>query len=188
MKPSDAELLSRAAKIRVVVSDIDGVWTDGGMYYSEHGDELKKFNTRDGMGAELLRQAGIPLVMLTTEETEIVAWRARKLKLEDSLYQGVRNKAAKIREIAERYDVELEEIAYIADDINDLEAMRSCGFRATVADGLKSLKEIAHYICNARGGEGALRELVELIVESRAESAQCSQFVPFPAEPSHKLE
>ena len=174
-----AELRKKANKVRIVISDVDGVWTDGGMYYSETGDELKKFNTRDGMGVELLRRAGIPVVILTSEDTLIVTRRAQKLNLEHSLYQGVKDKAAKIREISHERVVAAEEIAYIGDDINDFEAMRGCGLRATVADGSQVLKAIADYICSAKGGEGAFRELAEVILRSRSLQKSQESFDPF---------
>lgn len=162
-----------------MISDIDGVWTDGGMYYSENGDELKKFNTRDGMGVELLRRAGIPVLIITSEDTLIMTRRARKLNIEHSLYQGVKDKAAKVREISIEHRVTADEIAYIGDDINDFDAMRACGLRATVCDGSQVLKAIADYVCLAKGGEGAFRELAEVILRSRSPKTPNESIDPF---------
>ena len=152
--------------IKLLATDVDGVLTDGGMYYSEHGDEIKKFNTRDGKGIELLRQAGIKVVFITSENTQLVKRRAEKLKV-DGLYQGIRDKAAVIQELTAEYGISRREIAYIGDDINDLAVLRAVGLAITVADGLPENKEIADYVTQARGGEGAVREVAMLILAAK---------------------
>lgn len=159
------ELAAKAAKIKLVVTDVDGVWTDGGMYYSETGDELKKFNTRDGMGVELLCRQGIQVAVLTSENTEIVGRRARKLDL-SLVWQGVKDKRAKILEITRELGLGTDETAYIGDDINDIQAIRICGLTATVSDGMECIKEAVDYVCERRGGEGAFREFAELILHA----------------------
>ena len=145
--------------------DVDGVLTDAGMYYSEHGDELKKFNTHDGKGIELLREAGIRTALITSENTQIVERRAAKLKI-DELYQGDKDKLAALRQIISKYGLTYEEVAYIGDDINDVEVMQAVGLAITVADGLPENQRIAHYITQAKGGEGVVREVAMLILEA----------------------
>jgi YrbI family 3-deoxy-D-manno-octulosonate 8-phosphate phosphatase len=158
---------SRIAKIKCVLSDSDGVLTDGGMYYSENGDELKKFNTKDGMGFKLLREAGFITGIITGEDINLVRRRAEKMKVTE-IYIGIQNKIKIIDEICSKYNLEYEEIAYIGDDINDLEVVELVGFGCTVSDGMECLKKVAKYITKAKGGEGAVREVVELIIDARS--------------------
>ena len=155
------------AGIKLLATDVDGVLTDGGMYYSERGDELKKFNTRDGKGIELLRQAGIRVVFITSENTQLVKRRAEKLKV-DALHQGVRDKAAVIQQATAKYGISRQEIAYIGDDVNDLAALQAVGLAVTGADGLPENKDVADYVTQARGGEGAVREVAMLILAAKA--------------------
>lgn len=162
-------LRKRLLKIRLLAVDVDGVLTDGGMYYSEHGDELKKFNTRDGKGIELLRNAGIRTAFITSERTSLVERRAAKLKI-DELHQGVEDKRSVLQQLASKYGLTNDEIAYIGDDINDLDVLREAGLAVTVADGLPENRAIADYVTTAKGGEGAVREVCMLILEARKQS------------------
>lgn len=154
-------------KIKVFLTDVDGVLTDGGMYYGENGVEFKKFNTRDGMGFQLLRQANIKTGIITSETTELVAWRAKKLKL-DFLYQGAAiygGKLAVAQEICKIEGVDLNEIAYIGDDINCFELLSNVGFAACPADAVEKVKSIDKIeILSKKGGEGCVREFIELIL------------------------
>ena len=163
MVKTTGHLREKLAKVKLLAMDVDGVLTDAGMYYSEHGDELKKFNTRDGKGIELLRKAGIKTALITSENTQIVERRAAKLKI-DELYQGVEDKVAALRQVISKYGLTYEEVAYIGDDINDLEAMQAVGLAITVADGLPENQKIADYITQAKGGEGVVREVAVLIL------------------------
>jgi YrbI family 3-deoxy-D-manno-octulosonate 8-phosphate phosphatase len=149
-------------------TDVDGVLTDAGMYYSESGDEWKKFNTRDGMGIKLLQKAGLITAIVTQERTRLVARRAEKLAIPE-LHQGVMDKLTVIRGMAARHGLSLRHVAYVGDDINDIEALKAVGFSAAPADGLPQVLEIVDYICRQKGGEGAVRELVEIILLSRNE-------------------
>jgi N-acylneuraminate cytidylyltransferase len=153
-------------KIKLFLTDVDGVLTDGGMYYSESGDELKKFNTRDGMAFELLRKAGIKTGIITSENTKIVENRARKLKV-DYLYQGQfeGGKLAVAKTICEKERITLDEVAYIGDDINCYELLEAVGLKACSANAVERIKNIPNIIClNKKGGEGAVRELVESLL------------------------
>ena len=154
--------------IRLFATDVDGVLTDAGMYYSESGDEWKKFNTRDGMGIKLLQKAGFITAIVTQERTRLVARRAEKLAIPE-LHQGVMDKLSVIRDMATRHGLSLQHVAYIGDDVNDIEALRAVGFSAAPADSLPQVLNVVDYVCQKKGGEGAVRELVELILLSRSE-------------------
>jgi YrbI family 3-deoxy-D-manno-octulosonate 8-phosphate phosphatase len=152
--------------IRLVATDVDGVLTDAGMYYTETGDELKKFNTRDGMGIKLLQKAGLVTAIVTQERTKLVARRAEKLAIPE-LHQGVMDKLSTIRDMAERYRLSLSQIAYIGDDVNDVEALSAVGFSAAPADAMPRVKAAVRYVCEHKGGEGAVREMVEMILDAQ---------------------
>src|SRR5262245_61486469 len=154
------------SQIRLFATDVDGVLTDAGMYYSETGDEWKKFNTRDGMGIKLLQRAGIITAIVTQERTKLVARRAEKLAIPE-LHQGVMDKLAVICEMAARHGLTLSQVAYIGDDINDLEALKAVGFSASPADGMPQVSAVVDYVCQKKGGEGAVREIIELILEAQ---------------------
>lgn len=159
-------LKTKLRAIRLLVTDVDGVLTDGGMYYSEDGNEQKLFNTRDGMGLTLLRYAGVATAIITSEETKIVQRRAKKLRI-SNLYQGVRHKLKVLERLRERYSLEWSEVAYIGDDINDLEVMAVAGFSVTPADGSHWNKKLAHYVTVKKGGEGCVREVCDLILTAQ---------------------
>jgi len=159
-----ADMQIKLKKIKLVVTDVDGVLTDGGMYYTENGEFMKKFNTRDSMGMELLLEKGIKTVLLTRENSKIVKKRADKIRIVD-LYSGILDKKSTLAEIAKKYAVINHEIAYIGDDVNDIEIMKVVGFAATPSDGTSKVKEISDYVCKAKGGEGAFRELADLVIK-----------------------
>ena len=153
------------SQIRLFATDVDGVLTDAGMYYAESGNEWKKFNTRDGMGIKLLQRAGLITAIVTQERTKLVARRAEKLAIPE-LHQGVMDKLSLVREMAARHGLTLKQVAYIGDDVNDLEALKAVGFSATPADGLPQVAAVVDYICQKKGGEGAVREIIEMILEA----------------------
>lgn len=152
--------------LRLFATDVDGVLTDAGMYYSESGDEWKKFNTRDGMGLKLLQGAGIITAFVTMEDTKLVTRRAVKLAIPE-VHQGVRDKLSVLRDMAGRHGLTLQEVAFIGDDVNDLEALQAVGFSAAPADGLPSVLQVVDYVCRKRGGEGAVREVADLILAAK---------------------
>jgi 3-deoxy-D-manno-octulosonate 8-phosphate phosphatase (KDO 8-P phosphatase) len=152
--------------IKIFATDVDGVLTDGGMYYAESGNEWKKFNTRDGMGIKLLQKAGIITAIVTQERTKLVARRAEKLTIPE-LHQGVMDKLSLVREMAIRYGLTLSQVAYIGDDINDLETLKAVGFSATPADGMPQVAAVVDYICRKKGGEGAVREIIDMILDAQ---------------------
>ncbi len=160
----DPLLVARIKKIKLLATDVDGVLTDAGMYYASDGVELKKFNTRDGMGLRLLRNADFKLAIITSENTAIVANRARKLQITD-VYQGTFTKVEAMEELLVKYSLHWDEIAYIGDDYNDLALLARVGFAATPADGTARNKAAAHYVTEKKGGEGCVRELCDMILD-----------------------
>ena len=160
-------LRRRLQKVRMVIMDVDGVLTDAGMYYSESGDELKKFNTRDGHGIALLHAAGIKTALVTRERTPIVTRRAAKLRITE-VHQGALDKLPVVKGILEKHGVAPVAACYIGDDVGDQEVMGYVGFAAAVADALPPIRKIAHYVTRKRGGEGAVREVCDLILAARA--------------------
>ena len=155
-------------EIKLFLTDIDGTLTDGGMYYSENGDELKKFNTRDGMGLQMLREAGIKTAIITSEDRDLNRRRAEKLKI-DFLRQGKANggKVAVAQEIAAEMGITMQEVAYIGDDVNCMDLLSSVGLAACPADAHNKIKAIAGIIIlHKKGGEGCVREFVENILRN----------------------
>lgn len=157
--------LKKCKKIKLVLSDVDGVLTDGGMYYSELGESMKKFNTKDGMAVELLSKIGIPTIFITRENSKIVKKRAKKVKVL-KVFLGIKNKEAILPKILREYEVKSEEIAYLGDDINDIQIMRKVGFSVSPKDAIKKVKLSCDYIAECKGGEGVLRELADIIISS----------------------
>ncbi|HXV68754.1 MAG TPA: HAD hydrolase family protein [Nitrospira sp.] len=170
-RPPSRAVLQR---IRLFATDVDGVLTDAGMYYSESGDEWKKFNTRDGMGIKLLQRAGLITAIVTQERTRLVARRAEKLAIPE-LHQGAMDKLSVIREMAARHGCSLREVAYIGDDVNDVEALKAVGFSAAPADSLPQVLQVVDYACEKKGGEGAVREIAEMILRARGDAKPTKQ-------------
>jgi 3-deoxy-D-manno-octulosonate 8-phosphate phosphatase (KDO 8-P phosphatase) len=168
LKQKNLHLQSKIEKIKVVLTDNDGVLTDTGVYYSSNGEEFKRFSIRDGMGVERLRKyAGIETIIITGEESGSVKARANKLNIKE-YYLGVKKKADLIPEIIKKNNIEAENIAFIGDDANDFELMQLVGLKVTPADGMSFIKEICDYICESKSGNGAFRELAELIIAFQA--------------------
>ena len=155
---------SEAADIKLFVTDVDGVLTDSGMYYSENGDELKKFNTRDGVGLRVLQENGIQTAIFTSEDTEIVNRRAEKLKI-DHVFQGVHDKKKALTEFCKSIGINLKNIAFIGDDVNDTELLKAVGYSACPADAIDANRNIVHFVCDAKGGGGCVREFAEYLLK-----------------------
>jgi 3-deoxy-D-manno-octulosonate 8-phosphate phosphatase (KDO 8-P phosphatase) len=169
---SDSERSRRAERIRLVLTDVDGVLTDAGVYYSERGEELRRFSVRDGMGVELLREAGIATAFLSREHTPMLEARARKLQL-PHVFLGVRDKAAALGSILETTACSLEQVAYIGDDVNDLALLLrvgELGIAAAPADAVTEVRRVVHFCTAAVGGSGAFRELSDSIIGRRKEA------------------
>jgi N-acylneuraminate cytidylyltransferase len=156
------------AKIKLLVVDVDGTLTDAGMYWSAEGDQLKKFNTRDAKGLELVRKAGVEVAIITSENSPIIPARASKLGIQHC-FVGVGNKQECLEAIASELRVGLAEVAYIGDDINDLDCLKISGFSACPVDAVEAVTVTAQYISKYAGGMGAVREICELICAAHAE-------------------
>jgi len=151
-------------KIKLVLTDIDGVWTDGGMYYDQTGNEWKKFNTSDSAGVVFLRLLDIPLGIITGENTQIVQRRADKLKI-SRLYMGVINKLAVVEKLCDEMQISLQEVAYIGDDLNDAMLLKAVGLSAIPANAPVYMEKYAQIRLNKSGGNGAFREFVEILLQ-----------------------
>jgi 3-deoxy-D-manno-octulosonate 8-phosphate phosphatase (KDO 8-P phosphatase) len=161
------ELKEKASKIKLLLTDCDGVLTDGGVYYGENGEVLKKFNIRDGMGVERLKNlANVETGIITGELSPSVKKRAEKLKITE-LHLGIKDKLTLLTDILQRKNLQAHEVAYIGDDVNDLEIMQKIGFSACPADAMIFNKNMADYICDNKGGHGAFREVAELIIAAK---------------------
>ena len=148
---------------KAVFTDIDGVWTDGGMYYDQTGNEWKKFNTSDSAGVLFLRELGVPVVVLTGEDTAIVARRCAKLGI-THLHQGVKDKLSMARQVCAELGVELADCAYIGDDLLDIALLQAVGRSAAPANAPDYVKAHVHHVTHKAGGEGAFREFVEQLI------------------------
>lgn len=149
---------------KLVITDIDGVWTDGGMYYDNTGNEWKKFNTSDSAGVLFLKHLKIPLAIITGENTDIVVRRAKKLSVE-YLYQGVKNKLAVAQSLCNELGINMQDVAYIGDDLGDINLLKNVGIAAAPSNAPQYVKQIVHFTTTARGGAGAFREFVETILQ-----------------------
>jgi 3-deoxy-D-manno-octulosonate 8-phosphate phosphatase (KDO 8-P phosphatase) len=169
-RPAAVELRARARRVRLVLTDNDGVLTDGGVYYSETGEALRRFTVRDGMGVERLREAGIATAIVTRERSGCVERRSAKLRL-PHLFQGVQDKAAQLPAILAETGLAVEALGYIGDDVNDLgilAAIGRLGLTAAPADAMPEVLAVCHHRCAARGGHGAFRDFAEWILALRA--------------------
>jgi 3-deoxy-D-manno-octulosonate 8-phosphate phosphatase (KDO 8-P phosphatase) len=156
----------RWAAVRALVTDVDGVLTDGGLYYAENGDELKRFDVRDGQGLVLLREVGLLTAIVTRKQTTIVTRRARDLGIVE-VHQDVTDKARAIADLAARHRLVPATICYVGDDVGDLPAMRAVGIPVAVADAVAEVRGAAAYVTRARSGHGAIREVCDLILTAR---------------------
>lgn len=150
--------------IKLILTDIDGVWTDGGMYYDEAGNELKKFHTYDSAGVLLAHACSVPVGILTSENTQIVERRAKKLKV-DYLYQGVKNKLEQALEICRELKIDIKEVAYIGDDLCDIQLLKAVGYAGVPSSASDYIRELANVSLLKKGGEGVFREFVEKLLD-----------------------
>ncbi len=157
---------ARAARVRLMILDVDGVLTDGQLHFGGHGEVLKTFNVRDGHGVKLLREAGVEVALLTARRSEIVAVRARELGIERVL-QGASDKLAGFEQLLAAACVAADSCGYMGDDWPDLPVLARAGFAATVADAADEVKAIAHWIAPYAGGRGAVRALAEFVVRAQ---------------------
>lgn len=160
------KLIQKAAKIKLLILDVDGVLTDNRLYYSNDGNELKTFYTRDGHGMVMLRKSGVQMAIITGRQSELVAKRAKDLKI-DHLYQGVPDKLPSFQALMSEIGISNEEVAYIGDDILDLPILMRVGLSITPSDGEDEVKSRVDYVSPHKGGNGVVREICEMIMKSQ---------------------
>lgn len=160
------DINARAANIKLVAFDIDGVMTDGGLHYTDDGHELKTFNVQDGLGVVLLRRAGIKVAIITGRTSNVVNCRAKDLGVEH-VFHGVGDKGAVSGQLLEQLGLQWSELAFMGDDLIDLPAMTRCGLAIAPANARPVVKERAHVVTEASGGKGAVREAIELILAAQ---------------------
>ena len=160
------KIKQKCKKVKLLITDVDGVLTDGGRYYSKEGEVLKKFHVRDGMGVNILLRNNIKTIILTKEKSMITKKWAKDMNI-SQVYSGFTKKERALTQICKKYKVSLKEIAFIGDDVNDLEVLKKVAFSAVPNDAVIQVKKIADYICKASGGKGCFREMSDLILLSK---------------------
>ncbi len=166
VKGLNAGLLSKIEKIKVVLTDVDGVLTDGGMIYNEDGLFMKRFNVKDGMGAALLKQAGFKVGLISTDVSPIGKIRGERLNF-DFVVVGSMDKVKSLDQICAELGIGRENCAFMGDDVNDLQILKSVGFSAAPADAVPEIAEAVDYVCTKNGGQGAYREYADIIRKNK---------------------
>ncbi|QOR68975.1 HAD hydrolase family protein [Cytobacillus suaedae] len=151
------------SKIKMLIMDVDGTLTDGKIYVGENGEVFKAFNVKDGYRLINIKKYNITPVIITGKKSDILANRARELRIEE-VHQGVEDKLVVLDEILNRYELGYESVAYIGDDVNDIDCMKVCYFTACPADAINEVMDQVDYVCQKSGGNGAVRELIDLII------------------------
>lgn len=170
-------LVSRAKLIRLIAFDVDGVMTDGGLYFSDSGEESKRFNSRDGQGLKMLRASGVEIALITGRTSRCVEARAQNLGIEH-LYQGVENKLAVMLELLTKLKLSRDAAAYMGDDVVDLTVIRHVGLGISVPESPLIVREHSDYITQHRGGDGAVREVCDMIMSAQGTlDAQLATFL-----------
>lgn len=172
----DAVVQAKAKKIKLVVFDVDGVMTDGGLTLGDDGQEYKTFNTQDGLGMKLLSDSGVDLAIITGRTSEVVKNRAENTGVKH-IYQGIHNKLEAFNDLMSKLNLDPEQAAFMGDDVVDVPPMKRCGLGISVPAAPDNVKGIAHYVTEKAGGKGAVRELCELIMQAQGTyDAQMAQF------------
>lgn len=161
----------RVEQIKYLVIDVDGTMTDAGIYYDDHGNELKKFCTKDGAGFFAAHYAGIKLMVLTGRECQATTRRMQEMKF-DYIVQNIRDKASYLEDFMKQNGIRREEIGYIGDDLNDLPPMKLCGFAGCPADACEEVKAYADYVADVKGGSGAVRDVICAMMRARGDWEQ----------------
>ncbi|PPS43575.1 HAD family hydrolase [Chroococcidiopsis sp. TS-821] len=163
MTVTTSELRSRLSQVKLLALDVDGVLTDGGLYYTETGEVFRKFNIKDGQGIKLLKQAGVEVAIITAKSALSTLNRAQDLGITHT-FLGVKDKLSQLKILCQKLDISLSQVAYVGDDINDLEVLQAVGCPMTVADAMQANQNIAIYITKLPGGQGAVREICEMLI------------------------
>lgn len=170
------EILARAKKIKVVIFDVDGVMTDGGLTIGDDGQEYKTFNTQDGLGMKLLRQSGVQMAIITGRTSKVVTQRAESTGVMH-FYQGVDDKLKAFNDLLKKMNIGADEAAFMGDDVVDMPPMLRCGLAIAVPAAPDAVKQRAHYVTQKMGGNGAVREACELIMQAQGTlDAQLASF------------
>ena len=159
-------VIEKAKSIRIVIFDVDGVLTDGTLYFTDSGEEIKAFNSRDGHGMKMLKASGVELAIITARESRSVKLRAENLNI-TLLYQGEKNKLKVFESLVTKLKLDMSSCAYVGDDLIDLPVMTRCGLSICVPSSPILVKKHAHYVTNSEGGQGAVREVCEMIMRSQ---------------------
>jgi YrbI family 3-deoxy-D-manno-octulosonate 8-phosphate phosphatase len=170
-------LARKAKRIRVVLLDVDGVMTDGGIYYTAEGVEMKRFNAQDGYGIARAREAGIRFALVSGRETPIVARRAKDLKITE-VFQNRLDKLAVLRELQQRYKLDDDAFCFIGDDLFDVPLLEAVGLSAAPANARIEVKKRVDYVCKAKGGDGAVREVLDILEAHRKRNGTLSPTPP----------
>ena len=160
------ECIARASRLKLMAFDVDGVLTDGSLYFTDAGTEFKAFNTRDGHGLRLLQDAGLTLAIITGRKADCVDWRMKNLGIEH-VYQGAGHKLPVFLDLLARLGIEAHEAGYMGDDVPDLQVMAASGFAATPADGHELNRQRADFVSTLPGGRGAVRQVCEFILAAQ---------------------
>lgn len=156
--------MNNLKKIKILLTDVDGVLTDGGLYYSAEGLHLKKFNVKDGMGVVLLKQQGIMTGIISSDDSQIIKTRAERLKME-IIITASKNKFESLNQVCSEHNILPENIAFIGDDVIDIEILKAVGFSCAPADAMPQVLDIVDFVCTKKGGEGCFREVAELLMK-----------------------
>jgi 3-deoxy-D-manno-octulosonate 8-phosphate phosphatase (KDO 8-P phosphatase) len=162
------QVAERARRLRLAIFDVDGVMTDGTLYIGPEGEQVKAFNILDGHGLKMLQAAGVATAIISGRNSQAVAWRARELGIAH-VAQGVGDKVAEFERLRAALGAEPDECAFMGDDIPDLAVMRLCGLAVSVPNGAETVRKAAHYVTQAAGGRGAVREFCDLVIAARAQ-------------------
>ena len=165
-KNESVKLKSKLKKIKIVLTDVDGVLTDGGRYFSEKGEMMKRFHVQDGMGVNILLRNNIKTLILSKEKSKIVHKWASDMNV-SKIIMGSIYKEKELSKISEEFKVDASEIAFIGDDVNDMKLMKIVGLAIAPKDGNRNAQLIADYVCNEKGGKGAFREVADLILSEK---------------------
>ena len=167
MKSTITSIIKNKCKnIKIILTDVDGVLTDGGRYYSEKGEILKKFHVRDGMGVNILLRNGIKTIIVTKENSKITKKWAKEMNV-TKVISGSIKKEAELSKICREFNVSKKELAYIGDDVNDFNLLQLVGFSAVPNDANENIKKNVDYVCIKNGGNGAFREIVDIIFKEK---------------------
>jgi len=162
----DADLVARFRNIKLLSLDLDGTLTDGGIYYAEDGSELRKYQVQDGYGILLVKDAGIEVALITRSDTPAIQKRIDRLKIKFGR-MGVYEKLPVLKEICKELGIGLDQVCHVADDVNDMDLMETVGLPVAVANARPQVKKAAAYITQAKGGDGAVREVCDLLLEHK---------------------